>query len=63
MKQLGFFVVGDSDAKFGEYQLGLHHVTDIDGKYKYWENRGYTLVPCFVSDEDFEEWEYLYDKS
>ena len=63
MKQLGFFVVGDSDAKFGEYKLGVHHVIESDNIHRYWENRGYSLVPCFVSDEDFDTWEYLYGGS
>jgi hypothetical protein len=56
MKQAGFFVVGDSSAKFGAYKVGYHHTFVPESETKYWENRGYTLIPCFIEDNDFEEW-------
>ena len=55
MKQCGYWVVGDSDAKFGAMWIGLTY-TEVEDIGKYWINRGYTLIPCFVRDEDFEEW-------
>ena len=65
MKQVGWFVVG-YDGKFGRY---LFENTDDNGEdspcfvtdgadIAYWENRGYEVIPAYVSDEDAEEYTY-----
>ena len=54
--QIGFFVVG-MDGKFGPKYLG-DTFEPIDTLYptedtKYWENRGYNIVPVFVNVDDW----------
>jgi hypothetical protein len=45
--QVGWFVVGGEDAKFGAKEYG-ERFEPMDGDLKYWEARGYELVPVFV---------------
>jgi hypothetical protein len=50
--QVGWFIVGDEDAKFGRKQYG-DTFEPMGANLSYWEARGYDAIPAFVqSTED-----------
>ncbi len=45
--QVGWFIVGDQDGKFGPKEYG-DTFEPLGANLGYWDARGYTAVPAFV---------------
>jgi hypothetical protein len=49
--QVGWFIVGDEDAKFGPKEYG-EAFEPLGGNLGYWEGRGYYAVAAYIQNTD-----------
>jgi hypothetical protein len=54
MIQVGWAIVGNKDAKFGEKRFGETTEPMVGGNIGYWEARGYDAIPIYANEIDIE---------
>ena len=55
MIQVGWAIVGNKDAKFGEKRFGETVEPMVGGNIGYWEARGYDAIPVYADEIDIDK--------